>query len=165
MRTATASWSVRPVLVTTQEDKHDAFAASSAALTKSGTSTLELALAGVPMIVTYRVNPLTAALVRRVVKVKYAALLNLLAGREVVPELIQGTCNPRQLATALHRLLSDPAAASAQVDGFQGPLAALSPGDGLTPSGAAANAVLAYLDSAPPTETAPVDTSPLRAAN
>ncbi len=75
-------------------DKHDAFAAAAVALTKSGTSTLELALAGVPMVVTYSVNPLTAAIVRRVVKVPYAAMVNLLAGREVVPELIQEKSRP-----------------------------------------------------------------------
>ena len=47
----------RPILVSDTADKHDAFAAAAAALTKSGTSTLELALAGVPMVVTYRANP------------------------------------------------------------------------------------------------------------
>lgn len=52
------NWPVRPIVVTDVDDKHDAFAAAGAALTKSGTSTLELALAGVPMAVTYRVNPL-----------------------------------------------------------------------------------------------------------
>ncbi len=54
-------WPVRPVVVTDLDDKHDAYAAAAAALTKSGTSTLELALAGVPMAVTYRVNPISGA--------------------------------------------------------------------------------------------------------
>ena len=64
VRQGTASWPIPPILVTETPDKHDAFAASAAALTKSGTSTLELALAGVPMLVAYRVNPLTAAIAR-----------------------------------------------------------------------------------------------------
>ncbi len=59
-RQRTAAWPIRPILVADTAEKHDAFAASAAALTKSGTSTLELALANVPMLVTYRVNPLTA---------------------------------------------------------------------------------------------------------
>src|SRR5207253_1968581 len=82
-----------------------AYAAADAALTKSGTSTLELALAGVPMAVTYKVNPLTAILARRLVRVKFAALVNLLAGREVVPELIQQRCTPALLADTVAGLL------------------------------------------------------------
>ena len=64
---ATRGWAVPPVVVTETPDKLDAFAASAAALTKSGTSTLELALAGVPMLVAHRANPATAAIVRRLV--------------------------------------------------------------------------------------------------
>jgi lipid-A-disaccharide synthase len=113
-------------------------------VTKSGTATLELALAGVPMLVTYKVNPLSAALARRLVKVRYASLLNLLAGREIVPELIQQACNPDRLGPALDALLAGPAAA-AQRAAFAGPLAALRPPDGL-PSEAAASVVLDLLN-------------------
>ena len=91
---ATAGWPVQPLLVTDIEDKHDAYAAAAAALTKSGTSTLELALAGVPMAVTYRVNPFTAMIARRLLLVKHVAMVNLLAGREIVPELLQDDCTP-----------------------------------------------------------------------
>ncbi len=135
------SWPGRPLVVTEIADKHDAFAASAAALTKSGTSTLELALAGVPMLVTYRVNPITAAIARRLVKVKYASLVNLLAGRELVPELIQGASTPARLAATLEELLTDPAAAAAQRAGFRTVLDSLRPPRGL-PSEAAADAVL-----------------------
>ncbi len=138
------SWPGHPVVVTDLDDKHDAFAASAAALTKSGTSTLELALAGVPMLVTYRVNPITAAIARRLVKVKYAALVNLLAGRELVPELIQEASTPTRLAAALETLLSDPAAAEAQRAGFRAVLDSLRPAHGL-PSEAAAEAVLGLI--------------------
>ncbi len=147
VRAVTRNWATEPVLVTEQQEKHDAFAASEAALTKSGTSTLELALAGVPMLVTYRVNPLSAALARRLVKVRYASLLNLLSGRELVPELLQEACTPDRLAIALHRLLSDPAAAAAQREGFHTVLEALRPPAG-RPSEAAAAAVLELLDQA-----------------
>ncbi|HTI00480.1 MAG TPA: lipid-A-disaccharide synthase [Acidisoma sp.] len=141
---AVEGWTDKPILVTEVSDKHDAFAAAAVALTKSGTSTLELALAGVPMVVTYKVNPITAAIVRRVVKVSYAAMVNLLAGREVVPELIQQTCTPARLAEEIARLLRDPAAAAAQRAAFASVMASLRPAAGL-PSEAAAEAVLSLL--------------------
>ncbi len=144
VRAVASQWPIAPILVEDEQDKHDAFAASAAALTKSGTSTLELALAGVPMLVTYRVNPLTAVMAHYLVKVKYASLLNLLQGREVVPELIQRACNPDRLAAALAPLLTDPAAAAAQREAFRAPLAMLRPPSG-TPSESAAAAVLDLL--------------------
>ncbi len=147
VRAGTNDWPMRPVLVTELQDKHDAFAASAAALTKSGTSTLELALAGVPMLVTYRVNPLSAAIARRLAKVRYASILNLLAEREVVPELLQEACTPDRLAAALQPLLVDPAAAEAQRAACREVLSALRPPEG-APSDAAAAAVLELLDQA-----------------
>ena len=147
VRAATASWRVRPILVSETGDKHDAFAAAAVALVKSGTSTLELALAGVPMVVAYRVNPVTAMIARRLVKVKFAALVNLLAGREVVPEMIQERCTPRLLEAALARLLSDPAEAAAQRMAFRDIAAGLAP-EGMAPSAAAAAEVLALIDGA-----------------
>jgi lipid-A-disaccharide synthase len=147
VREATRGWTPRPVLVTEAQDKHDAFAASTAALTKSGTSTLELGIAGVPMIVAYRVNPVSAAIARQLVTVPYASLVNLLAGREVVPEFIQAACTPERLAMAMQTLLNDPAAAAAQLAACREALASLRPPAGL-PSEAAAAAVLNLLDQA-----------------
>jgi lipid-A-disaccharide synthase len=112
---------------------------------KSGTSTLELALAGVPMVVAYKVNPLSAAIARRLVKVKFAGLVNLLAGREIAPELIQGQCTPPLLEAALFRLLTDPMEANAQRMAFRDIAAGLAP-PGLAPSAAAAAEVLALAD-------------------
>jgi lipid-A-disaccharide synthase len=80
-------------------------AESTAAITKSGTITLQLALADVPMVVGYRVNPLTFAFARRLVRVPHIALVNLVAGREIVPERIQGEMTPRALAAAVRPLL------------------------------------------------------------
>jgi len=145
VRQGTAGWPMRPILVTETGEKHDAFAASAAALTKSGTSTLELALAGVPMLVGYRVNPLTAFIAHRLVTVRYASLLNLLAGREIVPEMIQQACTPDRLAAVLTHLLTDPAAADAQRVACRVELDKLRPPHGL-PSEAAADAVLELLD-------------------
>ena len=143
---ATRAWPVRPIIVTTPCDKHDAFAAAGAALTKSGTSTLELALAGVPMAVTYRVNPLTAAIARRLIRVPYVAMVNLLAGRELVPELLQQECRADRLADTVLRLLRDPVAAAAQREGFRFVLETLRAPLG-TPAQAAAHEILALLDT------------------
>ncbi|MBW8268643.1 lipid-A-disaccharide synthase [Caldovatus aquaticus] len=141
VRAAAAAWPVAPVLVATPEDKHDAFAAAAAGLIKSGTSSLEMAVAGVPHVVAYRVNPVTAAIVRRLVRVPYASLVNLLNEAPVVTEHLQEDCTPPALAESLVRLLRDPAAAAAQRAGFAAALARLRPPQG-RPSEAAAAAVL-----------------------
>jgi lipid-A-disaccharide synthase len=144
VRAGTESWPVKPILVTDTEDKHDAFAVSAAALTKSGTSALELAMAGLPMVVAYRVNPLTAALARRTVKVRYASLLNIIPDRLVVPELIQADATPDRLAAELLPLLTDPVQAAVQRAASRTVLDSLRPPSGL-PSEAAAAAVLDLL--------------------
>ena len=146
VRAATATWKIRPILIEATQDKHDAFAAAAGALVKSGTSTLELALAGVPMVVAYRVNPISAAIARRLIKVKYASLVNLLAGREVVPEYIQERCTPKLLAAALAQVLGDGETAAAQRMAFRDIAAGLAP-DGMAPSQAAAQAVLGLIDA------------------
>ncbi len=146
VRQGTHSWRPQPILVTDQQDKYDAFAASAAALTKSGTATLELAMAGVPMAVAYRLNPITAVIVRRLVSVRYASVINLLADREVVPELMQQDCTPDRLAETMRTLLDDRATAAAQVAATRDALASLRPPEGL-PSDAAAAAILAMLGS------------------
>jgi lipid-A-disaccharide synthase len=139
-----SDWPVEPIIVRGEADRYDAFAAAKAALTKSGTSTLELAMAGVPMAATYRVNPLSAAIGRRVIKVPYVAMINLLANRELVPELLQQDCKPEKLAATLQTLLADPQAAATQRAGFTAALDSLRP-PGTLPSHAAAAAVLKHL--------------------
>ncbi|MGX9965441.1 lipid-A-disaccharide synthase [Roseomonas sp. F4] len=137
----TRDWPVRPILLTDLAGKHDAFAAASAGLIKSGTSSLEMAVAGVPHLVAYKVNPITAAIVRRLVRVPFASLVNLLAERQVVPEYLQEGATPEALAEGLTGLLTDPAQAAAQHAGFAEMLAKLRPPEGL-PSAAAAEVVL-----------------------
>ena len=146
---AVQRWPVRPIVLTDVDAKHDAYAAAGAALTKSGTSTLELALAGVPMAVTYRVNPITAALARRLIRVEHVAMVNLLAGREIVPELLQQNCRPAKLAATLRDLLTDTVAANAQRAAFATIMSALKPAAGL-PANAAASAILAVLQDTSP---------------
>ena len=141
---AAARWPMRPIVVTDTAEKHDAYAAAAAALTKSGTSTLELALAGVPMAVTYRVNRVTAALARRLIRVPHVAMVNLLAEREIVPELLQQRCTPGSLARTLLELVDNGAAADRQRHAF-GPVLRSLQGPAGCPSDAAANVVLDVL--------------------
>lgn len=82
--------------------------AADAALCKSGTTTLEAAVADCPLAIAYRTNMLTYAAARRVLKIPHIGLVNVVAGREVAPEFVQGALNPAAVASALEPLL-DPA--------------------------------------------------------
>jgi lipid-A-disaccharide synthase len=83
-------------------------AAADAALVKSGTTTLEAALAGTPMVVAYRVHPLSWAIFQRVRTVRWVSLVNLVAEQEIVPEMLQNRASAPELAAAVRPLL-DPA--------------------------------------------------------
>ncbi|WP_395371583.1 lipid-A-disaccharide synthase [Komagataeibacter diospyri] len=148
VRRGVAKWPVQPVIVTDVNDKHDAFAAADAALTKSGTSTLELAIANVPMAVTYRVNPLTAAMARRLIRVPYVAMVNLLSGHRLVPELLQERCTPQLLANTVERLLADQQSRRLQRAGF-GQIRAALRGPGADPASAAAAEIMDLLGAGP----------------
>jgi len=100
-----------PVLV--REDRYDAVAAADAAVVASGTATLETALLGTPMVIVYRMNPITYALARRLTDLPHVGMPNLIAGRRVVPELIQEDCQGPRIARALREILTDPARAEA----------------------------------------------------
>ena len=82
-------------------EKLDCFAASSCGIIKSGTSGLEYAFAGRPYVVAYMANPITIWIIRRMAKIKFVNLVNILFGREIVPELIQEKCTSAQIAEAL----------------------------------------------------------------
>ena len=145
VRAGTAGWPVAPLFVRTAAEKHDAYAAAAVGLIKSGTSSLEVAVADLPHVVGYKVNPITAAIVRRLIQVPFVSLVNLLAERAVVPELLQQDCTPARLAAALLALAGDPAQVAAQRAGFAEVLARLRAPEGL-PSEAAAAAVLGVLE-------------------
>jgi lipid-A-disaccharide synthase len=100
-------------------DSRLVLAAADACLAKSGTTTLEAALADVPMAVAYRMHPLSFALARRLVTVQWVSLVNLVAEREVVPELLQERLTVAGLVNALGPLLeAGSPARAAQRDGL-----------------------------------------------
>jgi len=90
-----------------RENRYELMAACDAVMAASGTVSLELAILEVPMVVAYKVSPLTYFLGRRLIKVPYASLVNLVAGREVVPELLQDDAVPEKIAAATVRLVAN----------------------------------------------------------
>jgi lipid-A-disaccharide synthase len=94
-------------IVTTVEKKWQAFMQSSIALAASGTVSLELAYAGVPQVIAYKVSRLTYWIAKCLVKTKYASLVNILNSAMVVPEYLQNQCNPEFLSKKLDAILAD----------------------------------------------------------
>ncbi|PZO84540.1 MAG: lipid-A-disaccharide synthase [Micavibrio aeruginosavorus] len=92
-------------IVTESAHKYDAFRSMNVALAVSGTVGLELAALEVPHVIGYRMSPLTAMMIRRLVKVKYAHLANIMEDREVVPEFIQENCTADHIAASAMQLL------------------------------------------------------------
>lgn len=142
IRNAVRDWPLRSAVVVDPLLKRRAVALSAAAIVTSGTATLELALAGIPMVVAYRTGWISGYLARRWVTVDHVSLPNLIAGRTVVPELLLDDCTPSRIVAEASRLLDDPAAAAEQRAGFAEIRARLGAGD-LAPSDRAARVVLA----------------------
>lgn len=112
------SWKVVPKVVVGEQEKRAAFRIARAALAKSGTVTLELAIAGVPMVTAYRAGAVEAWIVRRAITVTSVILANLVIGENVVPEYLQEDCTPEKLSRALHDVLGDTPMRRRQLEAF-----------------------------------------------
>jgi len=151
---AAAGLSPAPLLLPPEDGegaRRAAFAAADAALVKSGSVALELAAADTPMLSAYRAHPLTAALVRPLLRIETASLVNLVAGERVVPEFLQARCRPELIAPALMGLLDDAEARAAQRAAFARVREALGAG-GEPPSVRAARSVLAAVRTERPAD-------------
>ncbi|MDE5456937.1 lipid-A-disaccharide synthase [Bradyrhizobium sp. CSA112] len=144
---AVKGWPVQPQVVIGEQDKRAAFRIAHAALAKSGTVTLELALAGVPMVTAYRVGAIEAFILRRAIRVSSVILANLVIGREVIPEFLQEDCTPEKLSQALGEVLLDSALRREQLEAFATLDAIMSTGN-QPPSVRAADIVLATMHKA-----------------
>jgi len=120
VREGIKSWPVQPRIVIGEQEKRAAFRIASAALAKSGTVTLELALAGVPMVTAYRTGAIEAWVLLRAIKVKSVILANLVVGENVIPEFLQRDCSPEKLSQALRDVLNDSPSRRRQLDAFAG---------------------------------------------
>ena len=143
VRAAVAAWPVKARVVTEPAAKHAAFRQARAALTKSGTSTLELALSGVPMVAAYKVSLLEEVVARALIKLSTVILANLVLGEDVVPEFLQRDCTAERLAAALLPLMADTPERRRQIAAF-GRLDTIMGLGGEDPSARAAALVLGY---------------------
>ncbi len=141
---AVAGWPLRTTVVVDAADKRAAFAAGQVALAASGTVTLELALAGVPTVVSYRLNNVSAVAFGLVSRTPYISLPNILLGRECQPELLQWRATPQRLAAALERLATSEQARARRLADSRDLAARLGDGD-VPPSRRAARCVLAEI--------------------
>lgn len=144
VREGVADWPSKPWLIEGEDLKADAMCAGTVALACSGTVTTELALAGRPMVVAYRIGELTYRILKRLIRTPYASLINIAADRFVVPEFIQHDCTAEKLAAAVGRLLDDPELRARQAAEQDEALDRMGRGQG-DPSTKAADAVIALL--------------------
>jgi lipid-A-disaccharide synthase len=141
VRAAVSTWRVPARVVTDAGEKHAAFRTARAALVKSGTSTLELALAGVPMVTAYKVPLIEELVGRALIKVKTVILANLVLGEMLVPEFLQSDCTAEALASALVPLFADTPERNRQIAAFSRLDAIMAIGQ-IVPSDRAAGVVL-----------------------
>ncbi|WP_407152319.1 lipid-A-disaccharide synthase [Bradyrhizobium sp. ORS 86] len=144
VREGVASWPIAPRIAVGEVEKRAAFRIARAALAKSGTVTLELALSGIPMVTAYRVGAAEAFILRRAIRVSSVILANLVIGSEIIPEFLQENCTPEKLAQALGDVLADSPERLRQLVAFGTLDARMSTGDE-TPSVRAADIVLATM--------------------
>jgi len=138
-----AAWPFRAHLVQ-EDEKYAAMKAANLALATSGTVSSEIGMAGTPMVIAYRIDNLSYALMKRLVTAKYITMLNIAADREVAPEFIQHDATPENLTKAVVERLANPDLAGAQAKAQLEALEALG-GGGPHPSDIAADAVLKVL--------------------
>ena len=115
---ATKKWPLQPKIVVTADEKYAAFRVARAALAKSGTVTLELALSGVPTVAAYKTSLLEEAIVRLTFSINTVILTNLVLGENVVPEFLQRACRPLLLAEGLLSVLGDTPGRRRQINAF-----------------------------------------------
>ena len=108
----------QPNIHVSQGDLHQILRESEAAIVTSGTATLETALVGTPQVVVYKGNPFSYQLAKRLVKVPYISLVNLIADKQLVPELIQGQCTANEIEKNL-RMILEPGKKKAILDGYR----------------------------------------------
>ena len=127
-----------------EDEKYLAFKASNLAIAKSGTNNLEIAIAKLPMITIYKINPITHFLVKRMIKIKFANLINIILNKELITELLQNNCCAQKIAFVAENLLTNPQIMNNQIDESQNVLKILGLNSGETPSKKAAKKILSY---------------------
>lgn len=100
-------WFVPHVIVQGEKERYDAFATAQVAIAASGTVSLELAMAGVPHLIAYKVSKLSGYIARKLLKIKFVNLINLLTNRAVIPELLQEDCTAEKILETITKLIQN----------------------------------------------------------
>ncbi|MCC9622997.1 lipid-A-disaccharide synthase [Thalassospira sp. MA62] len=141
VRTEMASWPLNPIVVATDQDRHDAFAAADCALAASGTVSLELAIAGVPHVIAYQVNRITGWIAKCLIKIDTVTIVNLVLKNKLIPEFLQDNCKPKKIIPVLDDLMRGGPQRAEQEKGFETACTMLGFGD-RAPSEKAAEQIL-----------------------
>jgi lipid-A-disaccharide synthase len=133
-------------VIVSHQERLGAYAAADVALAKSGTNTLEIAASKTPMVVAYKLNFLTGAVIKLTAKVKYASLINIMGGREIIPEFLQSDCNEQMLAIAIRNILDNDVIASKQIADSSDVLKSMGLGARNSPSKIAAREIMKMVE-------------------
>lgn len=133
-------WFVPHVMIQGEKERYDAFAATQVAIAASGTVSLELAMAGVPHLIAYKVSKLTGYMARKLLKIKFVNLINLLVNRAVIPELLQEDCTVEKILATIENLIQN-----REQDTKEG-LMQLGVGQGQTPSERIASIIIEMVE-------------------
>jgi lipid-A-disaccharide synthase len=111
----TRDWKLRITVIDSFSERKAAHQACTVALAASGTITTELAAAKVPVVVGYKVSPITAFIARRLLRVSHVSLVNIIKGKRIIPEFLQDECSSKNLLNAVTELLVNPSVRELQV--------------------------------------------------
>jgi len=141
------TWSVETKVIDGLDEKFDAFAAADVALAASGTVSLELAIAKTPAVIAYKVSPLSAWIAKKLVKLKFVSLVNILTDQEIVPEYLLECCRADIIEPNVHLLLTAQDKRQDQLAGYDEALKLLRAEEGLEPSASAAVTILKVIEN------------------
>lgn len=141
IREYTESWNSIPIIINSKSGKVLSYYVSDVAVAASGTVNLELARTGLPSVIIYKTSPITAALVKKLIKIKYVSLVNILANKLVLPELLQEDCNAGKIFSYVTDLIDNEEQRENQKKEFRSIMASLVPSD----TQQAAKEVLKYI--------------------
>ena len=132
-------------IIEDQEQKNSLYLSCDFAIAKSGTNTVEFSLYKIPIIICYKVNLLTYLILKTLIKIKYANLLNLILNREIIPELLQNDCNSQNIHKELKRFIDDKNLSLKQINDTQKALEMIGLNSNISASKKACNAIFDLL--------------------
>lgn len=142
------NWSTKNIVVSEKHEKYTAIKFSDVALAKSGTGSIEISLNNTPIVIAYKVNPISAMMLKRMIQVDFVNLINIILNREVIPECLQKECNPDFIANRLFDLFDNEENRKIQLEQVEKALIKLGKGQKIPPSQKATELVLSLMNTA-----------------